>query len=280
MAHTTEEIDNREIRILLSGVRIISLSAGDTMSLDGIQDEDAIFIHQLELFVSSSTEKGIELLVIGDVIAGLPDRRRFLDIGAGGGDLTIPISQLFEETVVVEPNPLQARAFKRRHPEFTVIEGGWESVEQEKDLGGNVFDMILCSHVLYYIPTGDWDKLVSRMYNLLSAGGCLAIVLQSPLGEVADFFNRFTRYDVAILELAGDLIARYGDDSVGLRYFQNQIVTDSLEDMAEIGLFLLIDPEFREKSREIARYFQENHQFGESYRLKQDEILLTIRRRE
>ncbi|MDO9540060.1 MAG: class I SAM-dependent methyltransferase [Methanocalculus sp.] len=250
------------------------------MSEEEIQNEDAIFTRQLELFVSSSTEKGIELLVIGDVIAGLPDRRRFLDVGAGGGDLTVPISQLFEETVVVEPNPLQARAFRRRHPEFTVVEEGWESVDQEKDLGGNVFDLILCSHVLYYIPTGDWDTLVYRMYTLLSAGGCLAIVLQSPLGEVADFFNRFTSYDVAILELAGDLISQYGDDCIGLQYFQNQIITDSLEEMTEIGLFLLIDPKFREQSREIARYFQEHHQIGESYRLKQDEILLTVWRRE
>nr|WP_304364187.1 class I SAM-dependent methyltransferase [Methanocalculus taiwanensis] len=219
-------------------------------------------------------------MVIGDVIAGLPDRRRFLDVGAGGGDLTVPISQLFGETVVVEPNPLQARAFRRRHPEFTVVEAGWESVDQEKDLGGNVFDLILCSHVLYYIPTGDWDTLVYRMYKLLSPGGCLAIVLQSPLGEVADFFNRFTRYDVAILELAGDLISQYGDDKIGLQYFQNQIITDSLEEMTEIGLFLLIDPKFREQSRQIARYFQEHHQIGESYRLKQDEILLTVWRRE
>lgn len=250
------------------------------MSKEEIQNEDAIFSHQLELFVSSSTEKGIELLVIGDIITGLPNRQRFLDVGAGGGDLTVPISQLFEETFVVEPNPLQARAFRRRHPEYTVIEAGWESVDQENDLGGNVFDFILCSHVLYYIPTGDWDKLVHRMYTLLSAGGCLAIVLQSPLGEVADFFNWFTRYDVAILELAGDLIERYGDDCVSLRYFQNQIVTDNLEDMTEIGLFLLIDPKFREQKREIARYFQEKHRLGESYRLKQDEILLTVWRRE
>lgn len=113
------------------------------MNEEEIQSEDAIFTRQLELFVSSSTEKGIELLVIGEVIAGLPDRRRFLDVGAGGGDLTVSISQLFEETVVVEPNPLQARAFRRRHPEFTLVEEGWESVNQEKDLGGNVFDLIL-----------------------------------------------------------------------------------------------------------------------------------------
>jgi len=77
-----------------------------------------------------------------------------------------------------------------------------------------------------------------------------------------------------------DLISQYGVDCISLQYFQNQIITDSLEEMTEIGLFLLIDPKFREQSKEIARYFQEHHRIGESYRLKQDEILLTVWRRE
>ena len=54
-------------------------------------EEESQYQQQLKLFSECSTEKGIELLEIGEVIAGLPNRQRFLDIGAGGGHLTIPI---------------------------------------------------------------------------------------------------------------------------------------------------------------------------------------------
>ena len=65
----------------------------------------------------------------------------------------------------------------------------------------------------------------------------MAIVLQSPLGEVADFFNEFTHYDVNVLELWKDLIHRYGEECIKVAYFLNEIWTENLEDMVKIGLF-------------------------------------------
>ena len=89
-------------------------------------EEDAEYKRQLALFVQCSTEKGIELVKVGEVIAGLHHRRCFLDIGAGGGDLTIPISQSFAETTIVEPNERQASFLKRRAPHFKVYNDFWE----------------------------------------------------------------------------------------------------------------------------------------------------------
>ena len=53
-------------------------------------EEDAEYQRQLALFVRCSTEKGIELLKIGEIIAELSHRRYFLDIGAGGGGFNYP----------------------------------------------------------------------------------------------------------------------------------------------------------------------------------------------
>jgi hypothetical protein len=88
-------------------------------------DQDTVFQHQLDLFTACSTEKGIELVVLGELIARLPCRRGFLDIGARGGALIIPVPQLFESTTVLEPNPLMAGKFRRRYLEFRVFESGW-----------------------------------------------------------------------------------------------------------------------------------------------------------
>jgi len=250
-----------------------SLPDKDTAEYRTVEmEEDAEYKRQLALFVKCSTDKGIELAKLGEVIAGLRRRRTFLDIGAGGGDLTIPLSQSFRETTVVEPNSKQAEFLRRRCPHFEVIESSWE----EADLGSNRYDFILCSHVLYYIDTRDWLGTLDKMYKYLEEDGVLAIVLQTPLGETAKFFNHFTDYDVAIMDLWEDLEKRYGEDSIEVRYFINEIWTDNLEDMVDIGLFLLLDRRFRDQREEIGRYIEANHRVEEGYLLKQDILLLAI----
>ena len=189
-------------------------------------EEDRTYKEQLELFTRCSTEKSIELVKIGEVIAELTQRHRFLDIGAGGGHLTIPVSQSFGETTLVEPNAEQARYFERRSPHFKIHNNFWSDV----DLGSSRYDFILCSHVLYYIEEANWLATIEKMYAHLEENGRIAIVLQSPIGEVANFFNHFTRYDVNILELWRELIQGYGDDAVDVRGFSRD------EKRAVVGL--------------------------------------------
>ena len=235
-------------------------------------EEDGEYQRQLALFSQSSTEKGIELVRIGETIARLARRRSFLDIGAGGGHLTIPISTSFDATTVVEPNARQAAYLRRRCPQFQIINDVWDKVA----LGSERFDFILCSHVLYYIAEGRWLDTIAKMYTHLDDQGCLAIVIQSPIGEVADFFHYFADYDVNILNLWRDLIEIYGDRKVSVRYFINEIFTESLTDMTAIGLFLLIDRRFRDREDEIRKYLAGRHRTPEGYRIKQEEILLVI----
>jgi len=237
-------------------------------------EEDAEYQRQLNLFIRSSTEKGIELVKIGEIMAGLSKKRYFLDIGAGSGDLTIPISQSFEEITIVEPNEKQAGYLKRRCPHFNIYSDFCEKV----DFGSKRFDFILCSHVLYYIKEDQWMSTIKKMYAHLEDRGCIAVVLQSPIGEVASFFNHFADYDVNILELWRDLIQRYGDDSIEVRYFMNEIYTDNLDDMVAIGLFLLLDRRYKEQREEISNYFETHHKKDEGYHIKQDEILLIIKK--
>lgn len=236
-------------------------------------EDEAVFRRQLDLFIRSSTDKRIELVKIGEAIADLHHRRRFLDVGAGTGDLTIPLAQAFHETTVVEPNTAQVEFLRRRYPNFKLHNSTWS----DADLGADRFDFILCSHVLYYLDEADWMPAIDKMRAHLEPDGRLVIVLQSPIGELADFYNRFAHYDVDILGLWRELAHRFGDGSVEARYFINEIWTDNLDDMVEIGLFLLIDRSFRARADEIRDYFATRHRQGDGYRIKQDEILLALR---
>jgi len=253
----------------------MSLNVKELPDISVEKNDDAEYQRQLALFARSSTEKGIELVKLGEIIGGLSHRRYFLDIGAGGGDLTIPISQSFKETTVVEPNAKQASYLKRRCPNFTIYNDIFGNV----NLGSKRYDFILCSHVLYYLEEDHWLTTIEKMHRHLIAGGRIAIVLQSPIGEVANFFNLFTHYDVNILELWQDLIRRYGDDAIEVRYFLNEIRTESLDDMVTIGLFLLIDRRFGECRDKIRQYFELHHKMDDGYRMIQDEILLVMKKR-
>lgn len=237
-------------------------------------EEEAEYKRQLDLFAKSSTEKGIELLKIGEIIAGLRKREKFLDIGGGGGDLTVPISQSFGETTLVEPNAKQTAMFQKRFPDVKVHNDVWEMV----DLGKQCFDFILCSHVLYYIEKGKWLSTIEKMYGHLEDGGAIAIILQSPVGEVARLFHHFTHYDVNILELWEQLIQCYGKKVVEMRYFTHEIWTENAEDMLDIALFLLLDRKFRKKTDEIKDYLERHHKTESGYRLLQDNIFLTLRK--
>jgi SAM-dependent methyltransferase len=237
-------------------------------------EEDVAYQRQLELFSKSSQEKSIELVLAGEVLSQLQTTANFLDIGAGTGTLTDIISTFFNDTTVIEPNKKQAEHFRRRYPHFHVHEEKWETA----DLGSKLFDFIFCSHVLYYIPVEQWPDVIRKMHDHLKKKGRIAIVLQSPAGDVARFYREFSGYDVPVIELWRDLTGIYGHQALEVRYFVNEIFAETLEDMISIGLFLLIDKRFESDKDQIARYFEENHKVAGGYRLRQDEILIVIKK--
>jgi SAM-dependent methyltransferase len=252
----------------------MSGSGPNVSSEDPAVDEDRAYQRQLELFSRCSQEKSIELVLVGEVISQLKSTTSFLDIGAGTGTLTAIISTFFNDTTVIEPNGSQADHFRQRYPRFHIYEEKWETA----DLSPKLFDFIFCSHVLYYIPTEKWLGVVKKMYDHLDEHGRIAIILQSPAGGVARFFREFSGYDVPVIELWRDLTGIYGHQALEVRYFVNEIFAETLKDMVSIGLFLLIDREFESLADRIARYFEENHKVAGGYSLRQDEIMIVIKK--
>jgi SAM-dependent methyltransferase len=252
----------------------MSGSDQDAPSGELLLEENGAYQRQLDLFSRCSLEKSIELVLAGEVISQLQSTANFLDIGAGTGNLTSIIATFFNDTTVVEPNKKQAEQFKRRYAQFHVYQERWETA----DLGSKLFDFILCSHVLYYIPEKLWMEAIRKMYAHLKEKGRIAIVLQSPAGDVARFYREFSGYDVPVIELWRDLTGIYGHQALEVRYFVNEIFAETLEDMISIGLFLLIDRRFESQAGQVARYFEEKHKVAGGYRLHQDEILIIIKK--
>jgi SAM-dependent methyltransferase len=252
----------------------MSGSGPNGSSEDPALEEDGAYQRQLELFSRCSQEKSIELVLVGEVISQLKSTSDFLDIGAGTGTLTAIISTFFSDTTVIEPNKKQADHFRRRYPPFHVFEEKWEAA----DLSPKLFDFIFCSHVLYHISTDQWLDAVKKMYVHLKENGRIAIILQSPAGDVARFYREFSGNDVPVIELWRDLTGIYGHQALEVRYFVNEIFAETLKDMVSIGLFLLIDRKFESLADRIAGYFEENHKVAGGYSLRQDEIMIVIKK--
>jgi SAM-dependent methyltransferase len=240
--------------------------------MEPIPDEE--YRQQLARFVRASDEKPKLVRQAERIIARLGRRDRFLDVGAGAGDVTIPLSAHFASTTVAEPNRVQVERFRREHPTFEVHEVTLERL----DLRGEPFDFILCSHVLYYVPASAWLDVVGKLHGWLRPGGKLAVIMQSPVGEMAEFFQHFNNFHVDVIPLWDDVVARYGEENVEALYCRTRIQTASREEMLSIGLFLLMDPRFRERAAEVAEYHETHHRCPEGYCMHQGQITLVLTR--
>jgi len=108
------------------------------------------------------------------LIDGLPSRGVFIDAGAGNGKVTAWFTERFGQTIAIEPNASLRRELEGACPTAEVI--------PEKILDAKIrvaADLILCSHVFYYIDAAEWRPTLERLASWLSSGGVLVLVTQN-----------------------------------------------------------------------------------------------------
>jgi SAM-dependent methyltransferase len=149
------------------------------------------FTAGLAAVYACSDQHDVELRLLDKhVFPRLHHRRSFLDAGAGTGALARAIGPRFGRTEAIEPDPANVDELERL--------GGVAAVHPcmvgDFDPGLSRFDLILSSHVLYYIPRCDWLATVDRMASWLHPGGKLAIIVQSETGEAQRFYDAFSSH--------------------------------------------------------------------------------------
>lgn len=120
-------------------------------------------------------------------------RGHVLEIGAGIGQITHPLSQLpnVEEVLAVEPSESFARTFKELHPQLPILQGTASS------LNGHLgFDAALCVNVLEHIEH-DVEELKEFHRLLKPRGGHLCLFVPARMEIYAPLdrdFGHFRRY--------------------------------------------------------------------------------------
>ncbi|MEU0273231.1 class I SAM-dependent methyltransferase [Streptomyces sp. NPDC006307] len=126
-------------------------------------------------YLAHTDEKEHQQRLLYAIVDELPQRDVFVDAGAGTGLFTAGLAERFDRTVAVEPDPALRRELRTACPDAEVLPVPIAAAEP-----AGPADLVLCSHVLYYVPEADWPGHVARMLSWLRPGGELVLVLQHP----------------------------------------------------------------------------------------------------
>jgi SAM-dependent methyltransferase len=152
--------------------------------------------HAFGVFLDHTDQKVNARRWLHGLVQSLPARRVFVDAGAGNGQVTAWFLDQFERNIAIEPSPSLSADLRRTCPGALVLPV--KILEAQPPVQG---DLILCSHVLYYVPRSEWRATVARMASWLTPTGVLVIVLQNHATDCMRMLEAFLgqRFDLTAL---------------------------------------------------------------------------------
>ena len=149
-----------------------------------------------QIFLDHTDQKLKAHKWLNDLVDRLPRRRVFIDAGAGNGKVTAWFTERFGRTIAIEPNPSLRNDLMR---ECRMAEVVPERILDAKPADAG--DLILCSHVFYYIDAAEWMATLDRLVSWLSSSGVLVLAVQNEgtdcMRMLDHFFGR--RFLLALL---------------------------------------------------------------------------------
>lgn len=113
-----------------------------------------------QIFLDHTDQKRNAKRRLQEVVDGLPARNVFIDAGAGNGEVTRTLAGAFERTIAIEPNIYLLKQLQQAVPVAEAI--GQPIMTAHPDARG---DLVLCSHMLYYIPAEEWLAHLERLVS-------------------------------------------------------------------------------------------------------------------
>lgn len=143
-----------------------------------------------DLLVSTTDEYSVLLPLLEEsVLPRLSKTEALLDVGAGPGLITSPLSAHFDHIGIVEPDPDYCLEAVKKVLEpgklVTAFNGTWEA----RQFGEGQFDLIICAHVLYFVDPENWGDFIQKMVPHIAPGGRLAIVLVAKGDDVSELIR-------------------------------------------------------------------------------------------
>ncbi|MDJ0679314.1 MAG: methyltransferase domain-containing protein [Xenococcaceae cyanobacterium MO_167.B52] len=110
----------------------------------------------------------------------LETRDVLIDAGAGNGEIMSHFLPKFHRCIAIEPSPAFTTDLLKLIPEQYL----YQTTIIDAPLSLPKANLVIESHVKYYIPAEEWEINTDRLISWLTPGGCLVEVLES---EHSDF---------------------------------------------------------------------------------------------
>jgi len=157
------------------------------------------------VFLAHTDEKQVIHSWLSQLIDDMSVRRVFIDAGAGTGQLTARFQDRFQRTIAIEPSPSLRPELERSCPGAELL---FQSILDARPSAAG--DLVLCSHVLYYISTADWPRHLEQLASWLTPKGVLAVLLQNADCACTRLLKHFSGHRPDLLPLADRFRAEHG----------------------------------------------------------------------
>jgi hypothetical protein len=231
-----------------------------------------------QLFLAHTDQKAKARDWLARFVAAQPVRRALLDVGAGDGTVTSWLGPLYERVFAIEPNPALRAELAQRCPGVEVLpEALFEAVPPV------AADLVLCSHVFYYVPAIDWLPALERLVSWAAPEGVAVVVLQHAESDCMKMVRHFLGHVFDLGELGRRFqIGRQDTHKVTIDVVPAHVTTPDLDTARAIAEFVLNtlpmpEPPLR---RDLEDYVRSNFGVpGGGYRFSCTQSFLQVRRR-
>jgi ubiquinone/menaquinone biosynthesis C-methylase UbiE len=159
-----------------------------------------------QVFLDHTDQKRNAKRWLQQVVETLPTRQVFIDAGAGNGAMTSAFADAFARTIAIEPNSYLLRQLQQAIPHAEAI---GEPILKAKPAAKG--DLVLCSHILYYIPFEEWLAHLECLVSWMSPTGVTLVILQNRETGCMNMVHHFLNHRFELRQLADVFQQKYKD---------------------------------------------------------------------
>lgn len=247
-------------------------------SLETFDSQGARYERAFKLFLANTDQKVRARVRLEELVASLARRENFIDVGAGTGILTQWLADSFHQSIGIEPNATLTADFKKNCPGVELITSPLDQVNLPA-LG----DLVLCSHVFYYLDQESWSDTIQKLSSWVSPDGMFVNILQNPGSDCMNMLRHFMKHSFDLPGKMADFEKQFGDQyRVTIETVPSIIEAKNLDDATGIAEFVLnlIPSNHLPPVHDVRAYVEKNFKRGENhYRYSCDQDFVIVRRK-
>lgn len=247
-------------------------------SLETFDSLGSRYERAFKLFLANTDQKVRARVRLEELVGSLARRENFIDVGAGTGILTQWLADHFHQSIGIEPNLTLTEDFKKNCPGIELITDAIDRVNLPA-----MGDLVLCSHVFYYLDKNTWMDTIQKLSSWVSPDGMFVNILQNPQSDCMKMLRHFMKHSFDLPGTMEEFEKSHGDRyRVTIKTVPSIIETKSLADATGIAEFVLnlIPSHHLPAEAEVRAYVEKHFKHGENqYRYSCDQDFVIVRKR-